>query len=460
MRILQVIHQFPPYSSQGSEVYCFNLSRRLSKTEDVRVFHVSNRSYAWRRSLRREVFSDLRTYHCIDGGEYSRLADWPNKFLSRSFRDVLGEFRPEVVHFHNFLSLGDDLVTVARSGGTSIVYTLHDYGLICPNALLLRDDGRLCGKQHPDFFQDCCPILIRTSQRRRDAPWAARVPSLARWQLYARQQGFVVLRSCLLAATGRAIRWLGDPRHSDFERKRDFFFTHTRRIFDDVDLFLAPSDFLLHRYVSAGLPSDKIALGKYGMNHFSVEPRAERSGLRFGYIGALHPQKGIDILLEAFRGVGDGATLHVFGSAFGSPVSRSFWRRVGDRAPANVVFHGAYGNDQVRNVLASLDVIVVPSIWYENSPLTIHEAFIAGLPVITSDVGGMAELVGDGVNGIHFRTGDVADLRQKLLYVVQHPEILDRLRRGIPKVLSMEEHAEDILVRYRKLMQARRGSRS
>jgi glycosyltransferase involved in cell wall biosynthesis len=350
-------------------------------------------------------------------------------------------------------------VTVARECGAAIVYTLHDYGLICPNALLLRDDGALCEKQQPDFFQDCCPILIRTGGRPRRAPWSARLPSLARWQLYARQHPRQLLRTLLVAATDRAASWLGSPRSAHFERKRDFFLTHSRRIFRDVDLFLAPSEFLLRRYVSCGLPREKIILARYGIRHFPMVRRAESSGLRFGYIGALHPQKGVEVLLEAFRGLGNDATLHVFGSVFGSPISRGFWKRVGTRAPANVFFHGAYDNGQVGEVLSSLDVIIVPSIWYENSPLTIHEAFIAGVPVITANEGGMAELVRDGIDGIHFRLGDATDLREKLLHVVRHPETIDVLRRGIPKVLSIEEQTSELLVRYRDLLRSAGSAR-
>ena len=454
MRILQVIHQFPPYSSQGSEVYCNSLSRELARTEDVRVFHTSNASLDWWRRMRRETIKGLATYHCIDGGEYARLADWPNHFLRRSFRAALDDFRPEVVHFHNFLSLGDHLVTLARTSSAAVVYTLHDYGLICPNALLLRDDGALCAKQDADFFRDCCPVLIRTDEPRREPPWTARFPSLARWQLYARQNPSRLLRPLLLAATNRAVRWLGNPRRAHFDGKRDFFLTHTRRICRDVDLFLAPSEFLLGRYVSCGFPRAKVALMKNGLRHFPAVRRKYRGPVRFGYIGALHPQKGIDLLLEAFRQVGHDASLHVFGSVFGSPISQSFWRRVRDQAIPNVFFHGAYDNDRVGEVLADLDVIVVPSFWYENSPLTIQEAFIAGVPVITADAGGMAELVREDVNGLRFRRGDVEDLRATLDRVASNPEILDRLRRGIVPGPTIEEHAAEIRERYRGLLRA------
>jgi glycosyltransferase involved in cell wall biosynthesis len=455
MRILQVIHQFPPYSSQGSEVYCDKLSRELGRTDEVRVFHLSNVRHDWWQRLRREDLRGLATYHCIDGGEYARLADRPNAFLRRSFETALRDFQPEIIHFHHFLSLGDDLVTLARVSRGAVVYTLHDYGLICPNALLLRDDGALCAKQHADFFQDCCPVLIRTLRSGPRPAWIGRLPSLARWQQYARQHPGSWRGALLRGTIACVMRWLGDPRTTDVDRKRNFFLAHTQRIFRDVHLFLSPSDFLRRRYVSCGLPAAKVVLAPYGMRHFRVPPRAPRQGpVRFGYIGALHPQKGLELLLEAFRGIGSEATLHVFGSVFGSPVSQNFVRRIRGRAAANVVFEGAYDNDRVGEALARVDVIVVPSLWYENSPLAIHEAFIAGVPVITADVGGMAELVGDGSNGLRFRFGDAADLCDKLRQVAEVPEMLDRLRQGISRVPTIERDAAELRDRYRALLRS------
>lgn len=454
MRVLQVIHQFPPYSSQGSEVYCYNLSRQLNGTEDVRIFHVANGKRRWLRRLERETHTGLQIYHCVDGAEYSRLSAWPNAFLRGRFQEVLDEFRPEIVHFHNFLSLGDDLVSMARAGGARVVYTLHDYGLVCPNTLLLRQDRKLCLKEDGEFFQDCCPTLIRTGGPSRDtAPWFSRLPSLARWRLYIEQYPYRHFRSILLAGLRATERCLGKPDRTHVGLKREFFWTHTRRIFRDADLFVAPSEFLLRRYVSCGLPADKIIHAKYGMCFRQpARGRTTSSRIRFGYIGALHAHKGIELLLEAFRELGSHATLRIYGSVFSSPVSQNYWQRIQARQPASVMFCGAYKNEDVGTILSDIDVIVVPSLWYENAPLTIQEAFMAGVPVITADKGGMAEAVRDGIDGLHFRLGDPADLHDKMLALVDRPEILDRLRRGIPEVTNMERHAAELLLRYDGLL--------
>ena len=450
MRILQVIHQFPPFSSQGSEMHCLQLARSLAaRGDDVGVFHISNTAPRHPHRLVRGDEGGLRTFHCIDGGHYSRLADWPNPFLQARFREALGEFRAEVVHFHNYLSLGDDLVGMAHATGAAIVYTLHDYGLICPNNLLLCADGRLCGKSSPDFFQDCCPLTIRSSGGR--VPQIARhLPPLFRWQQFAANQARALPRMALSGLVRLGTALLGAPERTAVGAKRDFFFDRTRRIFDRTHLFLAPSAYLRERYLRCGLPSERIVHERNGIRHFP-RPRhvpAVDGKVRFGYIGAFHAHKGIHVLLDAFRGLGDRASLHIHGSSFGSPVSEAHFRQITSAPSSGIVLHGRYDNERLGELLESLDAIVVPSVWYENSPLTIQEAQIAGVPVITSDEGGMAELVRDGVDGLLFRLGDAGDLRRVLREVVDRPALLAELRRHAPAVPTIEEQAGRIRGHY------------
>lgn len=452
MRILQVIHQFPPFSSQGSEVYCYQLARYLTATDQVGVFHISNTQPRRPHRLVRDTYDGIATFHCIDGGEYARVADWPNRFLQQQFEAVLTEYQPEIVHFHNYLSLGDDLVSLARARGAKVVYTLHDYGLICPNNLLLRSDGQLCSKQHGDFFQDCCPVLIRTSGGQVPG-LAAQLPSLSRWRLFANQFPQPQVRQLLQWAVKLAERWLGDPAHTDVDRKREFYLRQTRRLFATVDLFLAPSEFLRRRYMSCGIDGRKIHYVRCGMRRFEpLTPSPNPGPLRFGYIGALHSHKGIEVLLEAFTGLGDRASLHIYGSTFGSPISESYWQRISRQENTGVVIHGRYDNAKIGEILVGLDAVVVPSIWFENSPLTIQEAFIAGVPVITSNQGGMAELVRDRIDGRHFQIGDVADLRRVLQELIEDPEQLQRLRVQIPPVPTIADQAAVVRGHYLSLL--------
>ncbi|MGA1354847.1 MAG: glycosyltransferase, partial [Candidatus Limnocylindrus sp.] len=383
---------------------------------------------------------------------------WPNALLRERFAETLEEFAPDAVHFHNYVSLGDGLVSLARSSGASVIYTLHDFGLICPNNLLKRSDGALCGKSSPDFFQDCCPSTIRTG--RGFTPLLIRgLPPLFRWQQFAANQSGMLKRAALSGLVKSLEATAGAPEATGLPRKRSFYLEATRRIFESAHRFLAPSAFLRDRFVSCGLDPDRVVHERYGMRHF---PRARHAPapdgcVRFGYIGAFHAHKGIELLLDAFGRMQGRATLHLYGSSFGSPVSESHFRKVTSDAARGFVVHGRYDNAHVGEILAGLDAIVVPSVWYENSPLVIQEAQIAGVPVITADVGGMAELVRDGVDGLLFRFGDVGDLCRVMDSVIANPRSLDELRRNVPPVPTIEEQALRIREHYRS---ARGPSRS
>jgi len=402
----------------------------------------------------------VHTFHCIDGGEYSRQADWPNPFLTQSFAEALEEFTPDVVHFHNYLSLGDDLVGLAKSRGAVVLYTIHDYGLICPNNLLLRRDGALCDKADPDFFASCCPRMLRTAEGRRPLI-SSRLPSLARWRMFADHYPHRRRRQLLQGAMGMAERLLGEPETTAVEAKRAFFQKSTRRIFSQVDLFLSPSHYLRQRYLACGLAPERVRHVRYGMKRFPrQEHRPSSDGrLRFGYIGAFHAHKGIAVLLDAFAGLGDRASLHLHGSSFGSPVSEAYFRRLTSQPGHGVVVHGRYDNSRIGEILAGLDAVIVPSVWFENEPLTIQEAQIAGVPVITGNQGGMAELVRDGIDGLHFRIGDSKDLRRVLLQLIDNPGLLLSLRHQAPQIPDIESQARIVRAHYQQLIKHRGSDR-
>lgn len=461
MRILQVNHQFPPFSRQGSELHCWQLSHSLAISDDVAVFHISEVKKKFPRRLERTDKEGFPVFHGIDGGHYARLADWPNPNLRRLFRKVLDQWKPEVVHLHNYLSLGDDLASLAKESGASVVYTLHDFGLICPNHLLWRDDGALCGKANADFFQDCCPVPLRTAGGKTPR-LRQHLPALSRWDLFADQQTNPLFKTALKTSL-QIPKWIyGAPKTSSIREKREFFQKQTRRIFDAVDLFIGPSRFLTDRFISCGLPREKIETIRYGIRAMKRTGKTSSPDgrIRFGFIGAFHPQKGLEVLMRAFRGLGHQATLHIHGSSFGGPVAESHWKRVTKDAPEGFHFHGAYRNEQLETILSTLDVIIVPSLWYENSPFTIQEAFQSGTPVLTSNIGGMAELVTDGVDGLHFRVGDPEDLQRCMKRLIDNPALLIALCHNLPELPTLEGQAAIIRGHYERLIAERLPSNS
>jgi len=227
----------------------------------------------------------------------------------------------------------------------------------------------------------------------------------------------------------------------------------------DVDLFLAPSPFLRRKMVEFGLPAGKVVESDYGMRADLLQPfrRKPSDVVRFGYIGSLVPHKGVHVLVEAFRraslnGASGRAVLKVHGNPSWFPDYAGRLRAAASGAP--IEFLGEFDNQGAAEIFAGLDVLVVPSVWWENAPITIHEAILTGTPVIASNLGGMADFVRHGENGLLFRAGDAEDLARQIAWVVEDPSRLEALRQPVVPMKTMAQDATDMEQRYLELLGA------
>ena len=191
-----------------------------------------------------------------------------------------------------------------------------------------------------------------------------------------------------------------------------------------------------------------------------MPPRRAADELRVGYIGQISWIKGVHVLVEAFLAadLGHAARLDIHGNY---DQALDYSRRLleaqssgdGDR----ITFHGSFPPPQLAKVLSEVDVLVVPSIWHENNPRVVHEAFAARVPVIASDVDGVAEFVSHGQNGLLFPRGDSTTLAQQLRHLASTPEALRQLRSGIGPVRTIEQEMDELLLLYQRLARKERS---
>lgn len=401
MRILYVVHQIlPPRHVAGTEIYTLRLARAIQARGHEPVLFFTE-SYADREQydLARGTFEGLPFFEAVHNyGFPSFRHTWRDERMEALFERVLGLARPDLVHFQHLHLHSIGYIDLAAAAGLPMVYTLHEYLLICPRGgQLLRPGLRPC----PGPEQAEC----------------ARCTGASLEELRLRREGI-------------------------------------RERLERVGLFIAPSEFLRRRFIEEGLiPPERIL---HSDNGFSPEPFAEARQrpsprLRVGYIGTLADYKGVHLLVEAARALDRPDILF---QIHGDPgIFPDYGRSLlAMPRPANLTFEGPFSNAEVGRVLAGLDVLVVPSLWFENSPLTIHEAYLAGLPVVASGHGGMAELVADGKSGLHFPPGDARALAAALRRLLEEPGLLERLRRGIPQVKQIGQDAADMEARYRGLL--------
>jgi glycosyltransferase involved in cell wall biosynthesis/MoaA/NifB/PqqE/SkfB family radical SAM enzyme len=402
MNILQVIHGYPPHYMAGSEVYTRNLCRELARKHQVSVFTRVENPYAVRYEESVAAEDGIRIWRLNKPQRDYTLKDkYLDPRVDDAFRRVLDATRPDVVHFGHLSHLSTQLPIIARrERSLRTVFTVHDFWLHCFLGQLVRPDLSRC-----------------------DGPSD---------------------RGCALCAQALFKDWARAEDVVEYRR-------HMREVCDHVDLFIAPSRTVEAFFLAQGIERSKIRYARYGFDT-SLVPKLSRAvpaRLRFGFMGRVIPVKGIQLLLRAFARTRGDASLEVWGAAEGLR-----WLEELSAGDPRVHFHGPYANDQLGEVLQTFDVLITPSLWLENSPLVIQEAMLAGIPVITSDAGGMAELVEEGVSGWRFPLGDEEALRATIQRVVDHPALLANLTPGRTHIRTIAEDAASCEAVYSELARA------
>jgi glycosyltransferase involved in cell wall biosynthesis len=454
MKILMVIHQFLPRHLGGSEVYTYHLAQALrARGHRIDLFFTEIRPERRQYQLLQGEFEGIPYFEAVHNRYFAsfRHRYWDAE-MEVLFRKVLDTTDPDLVHLQHLQLHSIGYIDIARRRGLPVLYTLHEYLLMCLNdGLLLRPDQALCGGPEP---MDCARCAARVHPRLVAGPLLSAIGSAARHVVPVPLREMTAKLRARLSApeddhTPAAHRETGP--HLEAVRLRR---SEIQAELDKVNLFLAPSQFLRRRFIDEQLVSpDRILHSDYGLPRQSSRRTRQRRSpvLQIGYVGTIAAHKGVHLILDAFREIREpGIACRIYGDLDTFPAYKK--RLLSQGTPPAVRFMGRLDNAHIGEVLATLDLLIVPSIWFENSPLTIHEAYLAGVPVLTSDQGGMAELVEHGKTGLHFKLGDADDLRRQLLRVLHEPGLLDSLTAELPGVKTIEEDAADMEDRYRLLL--------
>lgn len=436
MKILVVAHRFPPRHQTGAELYSYRLASELARRHDVHVLSADdglmNRNYS-RRDFTLDDLSvtELSNHRQYDNFEHT----YADPRMEAHFRDVVSAVQPDIVHFQHLLHHSTSYPEIARDLDVPSVLTLHEYWFMCGrNGQLLQEDGQRCLGPGLEKCSRCLSGFLWG--RRGFDVWALRglagVKKLTGVDLKGRARE-LRLRNKTVENVGEET---AASMHSDVLVRE----ARVRDMLDMVDCFIAPSNFLRQRFIEFGLDESRILHSDYGtrLQDFDVE-RKESDRLRIGFLGSIQPVKGVHVLVQALQDLpSDRYVARIWGDLGPKPEYVETLRR---QLSDSTHLMGAIESGRVADALADLDVLVVPSRWWENSPLVIHEAFAAGVPVICSGIGGMAELVQDGVNGLWFEVGDACDLGEKLNRLLDEPDLLPRLREGLPSLKTITEDA-------------------
>jgi len=419
VRLALVVHRLPPTSVGGTEIYTVNLARELSRQgHETFVFYRDDcvdggeADTGWES---RQGFSARRVSRSLDVASAPALTQFLDTFynarVEQEFLRFLEMVDPDVVHFQHMMSLSYRLIRLAKHRGLPSLLTLHDYWFICANSQLIWPNGQICSGKAMGL--NCARCVL-----------AARLPSRLTQVLRPVAAPLLQIRDGLV-----------------------------RRAALEADLLIGPSRFLIQQYTEAGFPADRFLYLENGIDveRIRESPRQSASDgkLRFTYLGSLAWQKGVHILVEAFEAIpARQAVLRIYGDPTVFPAYAARLKEAAN--PANTRFEGSIPNEEVGRVLATTDVMVVPSLWYENSPVVIQEALAAGVPIIASSIGALVEKVDD--ERWLFPPGDVRRLRRVIERSIAEGGVN---HRGLSWPKSIRESAEQLARLYASLPHSR-----
>lgn len=431
MRVLLAVHHFLPRYSAGAELYTYRLARwLLLNGHEVEVVCVEELDYTKPLGLtvQEELFEGLVVWRLslgMAGAKSSWSYDHP--LINQWVREHLVKSRPDLVHLHSGYLLGGGILRETYASGVPSVVTLHDFWFQCPRITLLRGDARVC-QQVPAEPAECAWCLNLSRKRYRLVDHLSRGAAGRAWQSL-----------------------LGEEAGDEIAARR----SSLRQALGLASLVIAPSRFLAGHFTDWVAP-DRLRVLRLGIATAALRdtaPPAADQALRLGYIGQISAHKGVDVLVRAMAQVptnGRPVTLTIYGDLGPQPRYAANLRRLVEADP-RITLAGRFEHDAVARVFGAIDALVVPSIWYENSPLAILEAHAAGRPVIASAMGGMAELVCDEVDGLHFRPGDPADLARQIQRLRTEPGLLPHLRAGIGPVASVDDEMDVLATLYQQV---------
>ena len=436
MRVLLVVHGFPPVAQGGTEIYADTHARTLRDRFGDEVFVLTREQDPSRPdySTRTRTHRGLRIVWINNTFRKpeSFAGTYRNHSIDAIAAGLIDDFAPDVAHIHHLTCLSTGIVDLLATRQIPVFMTLHDYWLICHRGQLLDDRYRVCGGPEPSGCANCLGSAAGIG--------AAGFAGAAAMRTFAGRLPPMISQR-LMSRARRISGGISSDRRASSEARRRL--EHMRDVCARVTRFFAPSEHIRRRFIQFGVPADRIEVAPYGIESRAFQTIARRSSehLRVGFIGSLMASKAPHLVVEAFRRLPYGsATLDVFGAYSTYHGDDRYWMTIASQMPdGRVRFHGGVPHDRITEVISAIDVLVMPSIWPETSPIVIREALASGVPVVASRIGGIPETIEDGINGLLFDAGDVDDLHRALSRLVAERNLLDSLRQGIRPVRSIDE---------------------
>jgi len=444
MRVVYVVHEFPPDNIGGTGVAVLRVAKDLL-AEGHKVWVLAPQR--WDDDFPSIGFFDEK----VDGLSVRRLVfnpelapnpilyEYYNPLLLVYAKDFLRDISPDIVHIYHLLHFSSAIIDAAWELRIPVILTLVDFWFSCPKWNRLKSDGSLCGK---DFSWKDCIYCLKEENNLYDK--IIKVFDEGLGEFYVQE---------VISNNEFKFSLLNHNQLGHFLLAAACRLPFLKSQLEKVDRIICHSSFLSKVFLSKGYFNNGFTIVSPGTNFPPKLPLREGkiSNITFGYSGGGSKHKGAHVLLKAFRQIRfTNANLKLYGCFPNTEYVRNL-RRIA-KGDERIDFMGNYERTELINVLAGIDILVMPSICYEGYGLSILEAFANKVPVIATDIGGIPEIVHDNLDGLLFKRGDVLDLKQKLERVINEPGLIQKFRDNIPRVKSVNEECDELLDIYKKLL--------
>ncbi len=442
MKILITVHHFPPHYKGGAEWRAYRTAQELTRRgHQVKVVCIERIDAATGRygslfpyqklTWEDEVYDGLmvrRLFFNLGDAPDTLRWEYDNPWIGEHFKKLLAEFQPDVFHMIGGYLITASALRVAIDLSIPTVVSLTDFWFLCKRVNMLRSNGQL--STLPINTTVCARCLGEEKRR-------------FRWPGKLLPSGLVDLF------------WRYKKSHIKKVESRQRFLKDT---LNRVDVIISPSQFLRQAFISEGIRQDRIIYSRQGRTFPKSKTgeveKSTPSSIRVGYIGQIAKIKGLHILFQAVLALPDiPLKVMAYGDTSPFPAYTRFLQRFLAK-DSRLALCGPYPSEELSHVLSGLDLLVVPSLWYENSPNVILEAFSHHVPVIASNLGGMAELVHHEINGLLFNPGNPLDLANQIRRIIMEPGLLAKLSSGIEPVKSLADEMQELEEIYCRVVKA------
>lgn len=444
MKIVLTVHQFLPDYAAGTEILTYQVAKELMRRgHDVAVVtsYPSSEELPEQERFDEYTYDDIRVLrfnhgHVPFAGQVTpNEMEYNSLFVGQWFEGFLRQWQPDMVHIFHLGRLSASVIDACDRTRTPRIMTTTDFWLVCLANQLRLPDGTLCTGPNLNSL-NCIRHIVEVGP---PGTLKQRLRSLPNWIM---QPVLWAIKRNLLPE-----RWFTKPVQAVMQRP-DFLCDRMNKL----DRVLVPTRLMQSTLQRYGLQPEKTTYLPYGLNLEHIQPsydKGQSETLRIGYIGTLFEHKGVHLLVDAVRNHLDDVdlTLDIYGNVEEYPdYVRSLKQVIQD--DSRIQFRGTFPNPKIGEVLASLDALVVPSVWYENTPLVVYSAQAAACPVVGTKVGGIAEAITHEENGLLFERGSVAELAAAIRRLSQDRELLKSLSKAARRPTTIEEYVDALETIY------------